>query len=386
MSIKIGVVIVSYDSGHYLDSAIASIYKAAEKSKFQLFSCVVDNHPQAKDSRVSSAVSYYVNPRKNLGFGAGCNLGIEICLENFRSDYILLLNPDAALKEDFFEELEKIFASSPEPINYPISPLILLDRELSVVNLGDAIGLAQEACITLIHGHYDLSIYDENGVLVSNSNSFHVAVKGKYWLSKLAETPDVHLTWVNSINPNTRATQSIIGKDQFSSGHLINNAGSYVNPPYTAGDIAFENLYLPEKWSEVQKRSAWCGACVLLSKEYLEKVGTFNEDFFLYFEDIEMSLRGVKKGLAPVFFPKLVSFHGHSKSTSRNIGNRNYNVWRSRSIFAAKGYGLRFAIALFVKLSLAAMRNLLGRTRFKYLIRIQLPEIYATARGILRAR
>jgi GT2 family glycosyltransferase len=380
------VVIVSYDSGAYLDSAIASVYEAAKKSKFQLFCCVVDNHPEAKDSRVASAVSFYTNPKKNLGFGAGCNVGIDICQEKFDADYILLLNPDAALKEDFFHELEKIFATAPHPINDPISPLILLDREIYISNLGEAIGVDQEDVITLIHGHHNLFVYNGDGALVSKPNGFHTAAKGKYWIAQLGEPSEVSLTWINSINANLSAVQSIVKKEMFSKANLINNAGSYLNPPFTAGDIAFEDLYIHDRWSEVQKRTAWCGACVVLSKDYLLKVGNFDEDFFLYYEDIEMSLRGIKKGFSPTFFPELFCYHGHSKSTSKNQDSRNRNVWRSRSLFVSKVYGLRFGFALFFRLLVKSFRFPTSISRLRYFKRYQLPEQLATARGILRIR
>ena len=42
----------------------------------------------------------------NLGFGGGCNLGIEKALDQFPDlDYLLLLNPDCRVEEGFLEEL-----------------------------------------------------------------------------------------------------------------------------------------------------------------------------------------------------------------------------------------------------------------------------------------
>ena len=41
---------------------------------------------------------------------------------------------------------------------------------------------------------------------------------------------------------------------------------------------------------------AWCGGAVLLRADYLDDVGLFDERLFLYYEDLELSLRGAKRG------------------------------------------------------------------------------------------
>jgi GT2 family glycosyltransferase len=46
-----------------------------------------------------------------------------------------------------------------------------------------------------------------------------------------------------------------------------------------------------EKQEEVQ---AFCGAAVLLRKSILDKIGLFDETFFLYYEDVELSERARK--------------------------------------------------------------------------------------------
>jgi GT2 family glycosyltransferase len=159
-----------------------------------------------------------------------------------------------------------------------------------------------------------------------------------------------------------------------------------LNPPFTAGDFGFQDLYLPEKLFEKQIRSSWCGACVVLSKDYLREVGGFDEDFFLYYEDIDLSLRGIKKGFTTIFYPKLLCIHGHSKSTSKNVKNRSYNIWRSRSLFVTKTYGLRFAIPLVLKLIKEILKPNINRSRLIHIRNNLLPEARATIRGMLRLR
>jgi len=62
---------------------------------------------------------------------------------------------------------------------------------------------------------------------------------------------------------------------------------------------------------------AWVsGACLMTSREALEKVGGFDEKFFLYFEDIDLCYRIREQGLRVVFFPQARIFHAGGASTA----------------------------------------------------------------------
>ncbi len=49
---------------------------------------------------------------------------------------------------------------------------------------------------------------------------------------------------------------------------------------------------------------AWCGGAVLLRADYLVDVGTFDERFFLYYEDTDLSWRGRHKGWRYQYVPR----------------------------------------------------------------------------------
>jgi hypothetical protein len=301
-------------------------------------------------------------------------------------DYILLLNPDAHLKNDFFYELEKIINESKTSIPGPISPLILLDVKLFKANLGRAINVGKNEVITLINGHQNFRVYDNQGRIVSDNSSAHLRVKSDYLLVSTERPESSVVIWTSSLNANAPVKISTLDVDEFSSGHLINNAGSYIHPPFIAGDFGFQDLYLPEKLNQNHIRSAWCGACVVLSKDYFNEVGMFDEEFFLYYEDVELSLRGMKKGFTTTFYPNLVCVHGHSKSTSLNIRSRSYNIWRSRSLFIVKTYGMGFSIILIIKLVRDILNPSINRSRLKHIRNNLFPELRATIRGMFRLK
>jgi GT2 family glycosyltransferase len=54
---------------------------------------------------------------------------------------------------------------------------------------------------------------------------------------------------------------------------------------------------------------AWCGGAVLLRRAYLDDVGPFDERLFLYYEDLELSLRGAARGWRYAYEPAAVVDH-----------------------------------------------------------------------------
>src|SRR5439155_11355673 len=65
---------------------------------------------------------------------------------------------------------------------------------------------------------------------------------------------------------------------------VINNVGSRLVAGGYGGDRGF--LERDEgQYEEPQDVFAWCGAAVLLSTRYLRDVGTFDDRYFVYYED-----------------------------------------------------------------------------------------------------
>ncbi|MBU3924528.1 glycosyltransferase family 2 protein [Patescibacteria group bacterium] len=56
------------------------------------------------------------------------------------------------------------------------------------------------------------------------------------------------------------------------------------------------------------------GCCFLIKREIIEKIGPMNEDFFLYYEDTEWSLRARKNGYKVIYAPSSHIWHKISRS------------------------------------------------------------------------
>lgn len=78
------------------------------------------------------------------------------------------------------------------------------------------------------------------------------------------------------------------------------------------------------------------GAAMLIKKEVFEKIGLFNEDFFLYYEDADFCLRARNAGLQIAVNPEVIVYHLLSKTIGKVNGFAIYHQTRSLIIFGKK--------------------------------------------------
>lgn len=84
------------------------------------------------------------------------------------------------------------------------------------------------------------------------------------------------------------------------------------------------------------KEVGWIsGACCFARREALVSVGGFDEDFFLYFEDIDLCVRMGKRGWKTLFVPLAKVFHQGGAAT-RQFAPSRFEYRRSQLLFYAK--------------------------------------------------
>ncbi len=96
------------------------------------------------------------------------------------------------------------------------------------------------------------------------------------------------------------------------------------------------------------------GAAMLVKQEVFEKVGLFDERFFLYLEDSDFSLRVKESGFKIMYIPSAVVIHKNAKSTGLGSSLQDYFITRNRMLFASKYLPFRTRFALFRE----ALRNI----------------------------
>lgn len=81
------------------------------------------------------------------------------------------------------------------------------------------------------------------------------------------------------------------------------------------------------------------GAFMLIKKEVLDKVGSFDETFFMYGEDVDLSYRIQKAGYKNYYFAGSSIVHFKGESTRKGTMNYVRMFYNAMSIFVQKHYG-----------------------------------------------
>lgn len=89
------------------------------------------------------------------------------------------------------------------------------------------------------------------------------------------------------------------------------------------------------------------GCCFLISRNVLQKVGLFDEKYYLYMEDSDLTHRAQKAGFELRLVPESVIWHCNSGSSKAGSSIQDYFITRNRLIFASRYARLRTKFALF---------------------------------------
>lgn len=92
--------------------------------------------------------------------------------------------------------------------------------------------------------------------------------------------------------------------------------------------------YLDE--NETTEVDSICGAFMFMKKEVIDNVGFFDEDYFMYGEDIDLCYRIKKAGYKNYYYPKVTTIHLKGESTSKTKFSYVSNFYGAMSIFVNK--------------------------------------------------
>ena len=109
------------------------------------------------------------------------------------------------------------------------------------------------------------------------------------------------------------------------------------------------------------------GAFMIVPKKILTAIGTFDESFFMYGEDIDLSYRIQQAGYKNYYFAESSIIHFKGESTKKGSLNYVKIFYNAMSVFAKKHYGgtkagifnLLIQIAIFLRAGLAATARFL---------------------------
>lgn len=88
------------------------------------------------------------------------------------------------------------------------------------------------------------------------------------------------------------------------------------------------------------------GCAMLVRKEVFEKVGFFDENYFLYLEDVDWCWRAKRKGYKIIFVPSAKLWHANAGSSEVGGPLHDYYLTRNRMLFGFKYASWRAKFAL----------------------------------------
>ncbi len=115
------------------------------------------------------------------------------------------------------------------------------------------------------------------------------------------------------------------------------------------GSHFFNRYYLADiDTDETAPSEAISGAFMFTEMEALKKAGLFDEDFFMYGEDIDLSYRLSRLGYINYYFPEVCIIHFKGMSTSRDKYTDILHFYNAMKIYAGKRNSEKFNPLFFI--------------------------------------
>ena len=370
------VVVLNFDGGDMtldcLDSLLASDWPSDRLDIVMVDNGSLDDVVERVATDVRYRTIRVLEPLANLGFAGGCNLGIGVAGDH---EYVALLNNDATVDPGWLRAMVPVAESDP-CIGAVAAKMLFADRfhgiEFDV----------PEASHILSSEHRLLGVRVSgvrlDGVRVDDRLAFDEGFHGAEppqlkdgeelarWSSAAAalrvasdgsapSTISVRLscleprpftlrsgidTVTGTVGPDAEWIEVRIPPEPFD---VINNVGSNLFAGGFGGDRGF--LEVDEgQYDEPADVFAWCGGAVLLKRSYLDEIGTFDERFFMYYEDTDLSWRGRLRGWRYVYEPGALVRHHHAQSSGVGSDFFRFHTERNRLLVLAKNAPAELAL------------------------------------------
>ena len=221
--------------------------------------------------------------------------------------------------------LEKCLNSIEKFIGYQLCEVIIIDNN----SIDDSISIVQQnfPSVKLICSPANLGFGKANNLAVQHSRSDYLlflntdtiltANISQILLAYLQQHQDVGI-----ISPKIVFSD---GSYQLSCGRLPNILVEFLDKIRYGLDQKwhhiFANLY-SQQHSNIQEMGWLTGACLMMPRDVFDRVGGFDESFFMYFEDKDICKRVAEMGLKVVYYPKTSLIHllgGSSQGVKKSV-------------------------------------------------------------------
>jgi GT2 family glycosyltransferase len=101
------------------------------------------------------------------------------------------------------------------------------------------------------------------------------------------------------------------------------------------------------QYDDIKEAGYLTGCSLLVKREVVEKIGVLEEDYFLYYEDVDYSLRIQNAGYKTVYVPKSKIYHKVSRSTKPGSSSYVYYHVRNGLVNARRNGNLAVKVAIY---------------------------------------
>lgn len=320
---RLRVVLVNYNGGDLLKRAVRTALASQWPGEIDVV--VVDNAStdDSLDAIDGLTNVHLIRNDTNEGFSANNHgladlIGDEFSLQLPEPDVVALLNPDAAVRPEAFRRLAGVLEVD-KKIGVA-TPTILFDRpfiECHILAGDDPLIISHIKC-----GDDDLASQCHG---VNGAERFP-GPDGPVWHCPHRSILRVPVTTVGGdLELGVERGEGVIDGESVSAGmvytsfmagrpslRIVQNAGVRIDSAGVGHSRGFAKR-VDEQLGPVA--ALWTGAAAVFHADYFRTVGGFDPGYFLYYEDVELGLRGLANGWITAHVPDAIVEHRHSDRT-----------------------------------------------------------------------
>jgi GT2 family glycosyltransferase len=381
------VAIVNYNGAHLLPSCLDALH--AQKAGAPSFDTVVVDNASVDESRELLAVKYpwvrVIASDTNTGFAGGNNLA----LRGVRTPFAVLLNNDATPEPGWLAHLLAPFAEEGgDGLAVVSGKIVFMPRfvRLSFACEGFQPGphdtrdlgvriyrVAIDSIDVTAKVLWESAAYGPEGTGEAQfrwtrpSGQVLVPVPRGYGDAGLLGE-SLHITVSVAAEKTTALCldeiTATVGPDrgnvevEFGAGtpvlDVVNNAGGVVFSDGSGADRGFQQVDSGQFDESVEVFNA-CGNGMAIRTEVGEQVGWFDDDFFMYYEDADLSWRIRSCGWAIRYQPDAVLRHIHAASSTEWSPRWIFHVERNRLLMLTKDASTGLALRAVLRYPLTTL-------------------------------
>lgn len=169
-----------------------------------------------------------------------------------------------------------------------------------------------------------------------------MSAKGEY-ITLVNNDAELHPEWLGNLWEAFQTDErigAVQSKILFADRRTVNSAGAEEAESFYFRDIGFGEEDVGQ-YDEAREIDYCSGGSVMLRRRCLEDVGAFDEDFIMFFEDVDFSIRARQAGWKILYCPRSIMYHKYHGSSSNELCDHLCN--RNRFLIIAKHFPLKLA-------------------------------------------